>query len=112
MIIVHVTHVALGLQSFRALEKDQERREEEHLMRTLHGVPFSVCGKKKRKEVLSESCLGCPTLIKHAQFSLLSSLSHSPHYVHRYTHKRTGMRMTMMMKMMKMMRERDSYAFL
>jgi hypothetical protein len=59
---------------------------------------------------LSESCLGCPTLIKHAQFSLLSSLSHSPHYVHRYTHKRTGMRM---MKMtMKTMRERDSYAFL
>jgi len=112
VIIVHVTHVALGLQSFRALEKDQEQSEEEHLMRTLHGVPFFLSAEKRSEKVLSESCLGCPTLIKHAQFSLLSSLVHSPHYVHRYTHKRTGMRMTMMMKMMKMMRERDSYAFL
>lgn len=111
MIIVHVTHVALGLQSFRALEKDQEQSEEEHLMRTLHGVPFFLSAEKRsEKRFCSESCLGCPTLIKHAQFSLLSSLSHSPHYVHRYTHKRTGMRM---MKMtMKTMRERDSYAFL
>ena len=47
MIIVHVTHVALGLQSFRILEKDQERREEEHLMRNLHGVPFTA---EKRSE--------------------------------------------------------------
>ena len=111
MIIVHVTHVALGLQSFRALEKDQEQSEEEHLMRTLHGVPFFLRSAEKRSEkrFCSESCLGCPTLIKHAQFSLLSSLSHSL-IVHRYTHKRTGMRM---MKMtMKTMRERDSYAFL
>ena len=51
MIIVHVTHVALGLQSFRVLEKDQERREEEHLMRNLHGVLFSA-------EKRSEKCFG------------------------------------------------------
>jgi len=44
-----VTHVALGLQSFRALEKDQERREEEHLMRNLHGVPFFLLRKKEAK---------------------------------------------------------------
>ena len=50
MIIVHVTHVALGLQSFRVLEKDQERREEEHLMRNLHGVLFSA--KIEAKSVL------------------------------------------------------------
>ena len=75
MIIVHVTHVALGLQSFRALEKDQEQSEEEHLMRTLHGVPFFLSAEKRsEKRFCSESCLGCPTLIKHAQFSLLSSL--------------------------------------
>tara|TARA_B100001142_G_scaffold23156_1_gene21167 strand:+ start:850 stop:1029 length:180 start_codon:yes stop_codon:yes gene_type:complete len=53
VIIVHVTHVALGLhliaeESFRILEDDQERREEEHLTRNLHGVPF-FCGKKRRK---------------------------------------------------------------
>ena len=52
MIIVHVTHVALGLhliaeESFRILEDDQERREEEHLMRNLHGVLFSA---EKRSE--------------------------------------------------------------
>jgi hypothetical protein len=77
-------------------------------MRNLHGVPFSA--EKRSEKVWSSSCLGCPTLIKHALFSLLSSLLHSPHYMHRYTHKRTGM--MMMMMMMKTMRERDSYAFL
>ena len=55
MIIVHVTHVALGLhliaeESFRILEDDQERREEEHLMRNLHGVLFSA--KIEAKSVL------------------------------------------------------------
>ena len=48
MIIVHVTHVALGLQSFCVLEKDQERREEEHLMRNLHGVLFSAEKKSEK----------------------------------------------------------------
>jgi hypothetical protein len=48
-----VTHVALGLhliaeESFRILEDDQERREEEHLTRNLHGVPF-FCGKNEGK---------------------------------------------------------------
>ena len=51
MIIVHVTHVALGLQSFRVLEKDQDRREEELLMRNLHGVLFSA-------EKRSKKCFG------------------------------------------------------
>ena len=90
MIIVHVTHVALGLQSFRALEKDQERREEEHLMRNLHVVPFLPSFFFVRKQMEKVFGLKLLRVSNPNCSSFLSILSlHSPHYtyIHTQTHR-------------------------